>query len=244
MSIPKIVHYCWFGDNEKNELVHKCIESWKLLLPDFEIREWNEESFDLKTAPKYVRDAYKSKKWAFVADYVRLYALYTYGGVYFDTDVEVIKSFGDILNDHMFIGAESKYSICTAVIGAEPCHELIKLMMYQYSQIEFLDKSGKQNLKPNTQLLYEVIVSKYSYKSSDVIQRYSNLTVYPQDYFSPINSYTLVKRVTENTMTIHWFDSSWKDWKYKSKMKAMAFATRIVGEDCRQYLKEKKKSLK
>ena len=105
--IPKIIHYCWFGGNDKLESVMKCIESWKKYLPDYEIMEWNESNFNIKKANQYVREAYDNKKWAFVTDYVRLIALYENGGIYFDTDVEVFKSFDSLLSEKAFFGFES-----------------------------------------------------------------------------------------------------------------------------------------
>ncbi len=242
MSIPKIIHYCWFGHAEKNDLVKKCMLSWKNHLPGFQIIEWNEDTFDIDTTPLYVKEAYKKSKWAFVADYVRLYALNTMGGIYFDTDVEVLKDLTPFLNSPMFLGAESKYSICTAVIGSEPEHSLIKSLMEMYDSLSFSDSDGKMNLKPNTQYFYDFLNSKYGYVSSPNLISYDELTVYPQEYFSPINSYTLVKRITDNTATIHWFNASWKDWKYRFKMKTMALATRVVGEDFRHQLKSRLKS--
>ena len=127
-KIPKLIHYCWFGNNKKPEIVLKCIESWNKYLPDYEIREWNDN--DLKECTnKYVQQAYKHKKWAFISDYFRLYALYNYGGIYFDSDNEVFKSFDDFLDLNFFTGFENYYDAIkpfTAVVGAKKGNKIVK----------------------------------------------------------------------------------------------------------------------
>ena len=115
--IPRIIHYCWFGRKEKPESVVKCILSWKQYLPDYQIVEWNENNFDIENSITYVKQAYDCKMWAFVSDFVRLHALYNYGGLYFDTDVEVFKPFDDLMINSGFCGFESKYYIGTSVFG-------------------------------------------------------------------------------------------------------------------------------
>ena len=115
-KIPKVIHYCWFGKNKLSKSAKKCIKSWKKHLPNYEIIEWNENNFDIN-CNEYVREAYKSKKYAFVSDYARIYALYNYGGIYMDTDVEVIKSLDKFLCNDAFAGLENEYSIQTAVMG-------------------------------------------------------------------------------------------------------------------------------
>ena len=114
-KIPKKIHFCWLGENEKTDLVKRCIESWRIKLPEYEIIEWNEKNFDFNNSNTYVKQALKRKRWAFVTDYMRLKILYDHGGIYLDTDVEVIKSFDTLLNDNSFIGLESFDTICTAV---------------------------------------------------------------------------------------------------------------------------------
>ena len=130
--IPKIVHYCWFGNNEKSETIKAYINTWKDVLKDYEFREWSEKDLDKLSDNIYVKEAYNAKKWAFVSDVFRLYALYTEGGIYLDTDVEVKKSFDDLLNLDFFIGSEKgkkSFNLGTAVIGASKNNQIIKDML-------------------------------------------------------------------------------------------------------------------
>ena len=147
-TIPKIIHYCWFGGNPLPELAIKCIESWKKYLPDYEIIKWDESNYDV-TKCKYIEEAYKNKKWAFVTDYARLDIIYNYGGLYFDTDVEVIKSFDDLLNNQLFMGFESKDYVATGLcIGAIKNNEFIRKNMEEYHKLNFYKENGEFNLVP------------------------------------------------------------------------------------------------
>lgn len=152
MTIPKIIHYCWFGNNPKSKLVKQCIESWKKYLPDYEIREWNDK--DLKKCKNaYVQEAYKAKKWAFITDYFRLYALYDYGGIYFDSDNEVFKSFDEFLGLNFFSGYENykgKVFPFTAVIGAQKGNKIVKDLLDEYKDLHFIKTNGEFDLYPNT----------------------------------------------------------------------------------------------
>ena len=164
-KIPKIIHYCWFGNNEKPELVKKCIESWKKYLPDYKIREWNNS--DLQSCNvKYVLDAIKEKKWAFVSDYFRLYALFTEGGIYFDSDNEVFKSFDEFLDLDFFTGYE-KYQkdihSFTAVVGAKKGNHIIKDLLEEYNDASFYTKDGDLNLLTNTQRVENYFKNNYNW---------------------------------------------------------------------------------
>lgn len=235
--IPKIIHYCWFGGKELSKDTKMYINSWHSLCPDYKIIEWNETNFDIKTVP-YVREAYEQKKWAFVSDYVRLYALKRYGGIYLDTDVEVIKSLDSFLYDKAFIGAESKYSICTAVIGAEKNASFIDELLDLYADLHFINKQ-EIDLTPNSQRIFKYLETVYNYKDTDMPIHWNNCTLYPKDYFSPINCYTYKQEITVNTHCIHRFAGTWKNRNelYSNKIKALI--TRIIGEDCRNRLKKK-----
>lgn len=235
--IPKIIHYCWFGGKELSRDVQKCINSWHTLCPEYKIIEWNESNFDINIVP-YVREAYEHKKWAFVSDYVRLYALKKYGGIYLDTDVEVLKSFDSLLYNKAFIGAESKYSICTAVIGAEKNALFIDELLNLYNNIHFINQQG-MDLIPNSQRIFKYLKTVYGYKDADELIYYDNCTIYPKDYFSPINCYTYKQEVTVNTYCIHHFAGTWKNQNEMYLNKLKAFITRIIGEDCRNELKKK-----
>ena len=148
MSVPKIIHYCWFGPKEIPEMEQKCIASWKKVLPDYKIMFWNEQNFDVNSVP-YVREAYEKGKYAFVSDYVRMYALYNYGGVYFDTDVEVLKPLDKFLEDKAFIGFENRTMIGTGIIGAEKHSALFEEMLNYYSNHNFVDDNGNIDTTTN-----------------------------------------------------------------------------------------------
>lgn len=235
--IPKIIHYCWFGGSELSKEAKKYIETWRSLCPEYQIIEWNETNFNVDAVP-YVREAYEQRKWAFVSDYARLYALEKYGGIYFDTDVEVLKPLDTFLNNKAFIGAESKYSICTAVIGAEKGATFICELMSLYNDLHFVNEQ-EMDLTPNSQRIFEYLKNTYDYKETSKPIKWENCTLYPKDYFSPINCYTYKQEITKNTYCIHRFAGTWKNEKEVFSNKLKALVTRIIGEDCRKMLKER-----
>lgn len=235
--IPKIIHYCWFGGSELSKEAKKYIETWRSLCPEYQIIEWNETNFNVDAVP-YVREAYEQRKWAFVSDYARLYALEKYGGIYFDTDVEVLKPLDTFLNNKAFIGAESKYSICTAVIGAEKGATFIGELMRLYNDLHFVNEQ-EIDLTPNSQRIFEYLKNTYDYKETSKPIKWENCTLYPKDYFSPINCYTYKQEITKNTYCIHRFAGTWKNEKEVFSNKLKALVTRIIGEDCRKMLKER-----
>ena len=139
--IPKVIHYCWFGGNPLPELAKKCIESWKKFCPDYQIIEWNESNFDLNINT-YVKEAYTAEKWAFVSDVARLYALVNYGGIYMDTDVEVLKPLDDILNFKAVSGFETKERIPTGMMACEKGHPLFEEFLREYNEAHFIKNDG------------------------------------------------------------------------------------------------------
>lgn len=147
--IPKIIHYCWFGGKEKPELVNIYIATWKEFCPDYKIIEWNESNFDV-AENDYCREAYEAHKWAFVSDYVRLKVLYEYGGIYMDTDVEVVKTFDEFLHYGAFSGYESKDKIPTGTMGGSAKNEWIKLLLDDYDSRHFnVFSGGRRNVRYN-----------------------------------------------------------------------------------------------
>lgn len=146
--IPKIIHYCWFGGNPLPELAKKCIASWKLYCPDYEIKEWNESNFDLDCCD-YVREAYQSKKWAFVSDVARLHALVTEGGIYMDTDVEVIKPLDNLLKYNAVSGFETEKTIQTGLIASEKENSMLQEMLASYEDDHFILSDGTMDKTPN-----------------------------------------------------------------------------------------------
>lgn len=234
--IPKIIHYCWFGKSKKSEAVNMYIENWKNILLDYTIIEWNEKNFNIN-CNDYVREAYKAKKWAFVSDYARLWVLYSVGGIYLDTDVEILQSFDSLLENSFFIGGESKYSICTAVIGARADSDIVKELLSLYDGKHFLI-DGRENAIPNSQLIFNYFKEIHDYKVSQNVYATEQFSIYPSEYFSPINCYTLKKKITPNTYTVHHFASTWKTDNEIKKEKLKSVITRIIGEENRQKIKQ------
>lgn len=220
--IPKIIHYCWFGRNPLPSLALKCIASWKKHLPDYEIKEWNEDNFDVNAIP-YTQEAYTAKKYAFVSDYARFYILYQYGGVYFDTDVEVIKPLDDILAKGAFMACEKdpefwSYSLVNPGLGLafRPKMEIIKKLIDRYNNLHFILPDGSLNTSITIVHHTTKILAVYGMKQVRGIQSLRDITIYPSEYFAPINFITRRQHITENTRTIHHYMASWSEQKNKS----------------------------
>lgn len=214
--IPKKIHYCWFGRNTLPESALKCIASWRKFFPDYEIIEWNEDNFDVNMIP-YTAQAYKAKKYAFVSDYARFKILYEQGGLYFDTDVEVIKSMIDIVERGPFMGFEINPGTdrkCGAVnpgvgIGAVKGLDLYKSILDYYAQLSFLRPDGSYNTTDAVVNITTRELVKSQLKNISGIQEVSGITIYPADYFNPFNDVTGRLNKTPNTRTIHWFTKTW-----------------------------------
>ena len=228
--IPKIIHYCWFGNKTKSELVIKCILTWRKYMQDFEIIEWNEQNCDIEAAPNFVKEAYKSKKWAFVSDYFRLKALYEFGGIYLDTDVEIKRKMDNLLNNQLFMCFERKGYLCTAVIGAEKNQKDIFTFMNSYNEKEF-------NEIPNSKLMYDFLISNDNVNISKEYVGQSYI-IYPIDYFSPKDFYTGKLNITQQTYAIHHFDGTWKSSKQKSKDKISKILYKLLGQKKFQRLRD------
>lgn len=208
MSIPKIIHYCWFGGKPKPPLAVKCIESWKKYCPEYEIREWNEDNFDLSTAPQYVHQAYEAGRWAFVTDYVRLVALVKMGGVYMDTDVEVVKPLDPYLQHEAFAGFESEKGVQTGLLACVPGFALFMDFLHHYDTAQFLLSDGTQDTTTNVEVLTRLCKAR-GLQMNDRYQVVDGLAVYPREYFCPVDYETEKLKRTRKTVTIHWFSGSW-----------------------------------
>lgn len=236
-NIPKIIHYVWIGGKQKPADVQKNIRSWKKHLPDYKIIEWNEKNFDIEESCDYVKEAYQAQKWAFVSDYIRLYALSQMGGIYFDTDVEVVKNFDDLLNAESFLCSENKYSICTAVIGSVPHSPWIEGLLEEYNNKSFT-VNGKFDMLPNTKIIFDYLTEKMQYEYKTTVQVLPcNLLVYTEDYFTPLNCANGVMNKTEKTHAIHHYSNSWIGPFGKLKRKIRMIVTRVIGEDNKERLK-------
>ena len=206
--IPKVIHYCWFGRGKMPPLALNCIASWKKYCPDFQIKEWNEDNFDLDLFP-YAREAYDNKKFAFVTDVVRLYALYHEGGVYMDTDVEVIKPLDKFLVHHAFSGFENLTEVPTGIMASEKGGKWAQENLEYYVGRHFLLPDGQLDITPNVKTITRLLLP-YGLKQNNTFQDFPGLiTMYPKDYFCPKSPDTGEIILTNNTCTIHHFNGSW-----------------------------------
>ena len=231
--IPKKIHYCWFGRGEKPKLAKKCIASWKKYCPDYEIIEWNEDNFDINTN-EYTKWCYENKKYAFLSDYVRLLVVYRHGGIYFDTDVELVKNPDCLLKNQAFFGFESNEYVNTGVgFGAEVESIIIRQMINEYAPL--LD--GKHGVIGCPKLNTEALV-KLGLKRDGSYQEFPWGTVYPKEYFNPYESTTGVLNKTENTVSIHWYMGSCLTARQKIRSAVSKPLHRIFGVDCFGNLKK------
>lgn len=216
MAIPKIIHYCWFGGKELPRDAVECIDSWKKYYPDYKIIEWSEKNFDINICD-YVKEAYSERRWAFVSDYARFWILYNYGGLYFDTDVEVIKRADNIIEKGSFMGNEYGKDPNTTLVnpglgmGAEKGLPFFKRVLDYYSSIHFDKFHMKTICEYTTELLNDE-----GYKYSENIKQVAGLYIYPIDYFCPMNYYTGKILTTKNTCSIHHYSATWITDKEKN----------------------------
>lgn len=206
--IPKIIHYCWFGKGPLPKIALKSIDSWKKHLPDYEIKRWDEDNFDLDMFP-YVREAYDNKKYAFVTDVVRLYALYEEGGIYMDTDVEVLKSLDCFLNCNAFSGFENDKNIPTGIMASEKGGKWAKENLSYYTGKHFIKEDGSMDLTTNVELITNYMIP-HGLKQNNTFQDFPDLiTIYPKDYFCPKSPIDEKLYLTKNSHTIHHFSGTW-----------------------------------
>ncbi len=253
MSIPKTIHYCWFGKNIMPKLAKKCIKSWKRKLKGYEIIEWNEDNFDIDSAPLYVKQAYEAKKWAFVSDYVRLYALVNYGGIYMDTDVEVLKKLDSFLSHHAFSGFEDEYHIPTGIMACEKGYKLFEEFLHFYDEVKFINDDGSYNLTTNVTIITD-ICKKKGLIPNNTYQEIDGFALYPKDYFCPINYQDFSLVSTKNTVTIHWFSGSWvskkqqekrnKQYEALKKRAPLRFARKLLGTNVYEIIRARIMRLK
>lgn len=222
--IPKVIHYCWFGGGKKSELIEKCIASWRKFCPDCEIVEWNESNYDV-SKNKYMYQAYQEKRWGFVPDYARLDIIYNHGGIYLDTDVELIRNIDNLFDGDGFMGFEStpgqseKCFVNTGQGFGAPAHnEIIKKMRDLYENLEFVNSDGTLNLQPSP-FYNTMALMQEGLKQKNVMQIIGKVTVYPADYMCPIDWRTQKCTITSNTISIHHFNASWLSESEKKRRK-------------------------
>lgn len=233
MPIPQTIHYCWFGRGELTPLAKKCIASWRQFFPDYEIKEWNEGNFDVNIIP-YTADAYRAGKYAFVSDYARFWVLYHFGGVYFDTDVEVIKPMDEVIEAGAFMGYE-QLGECPAVnpglgLATEPESPLYLAVLDRFERMSFLTENG--SLNPYTMIpMVTDLLKEMGLTGNGSIEQVSGINIYPPDWFNPFDDATGRLRKTENTRTIHWFAKSWMLAEPVWKTRTKRFFRRLIGTD-------------
>lgn len=219
MSIPKILHYCWFGNGEKPAIFDRCYASWQRQLPDYEIIEWNESNFDITAFP-YVSQAYECGKFAFVSDYVRLAVLKEFGGVYVDTDVEVLKPLDCFLNDHAFLGYEDDSGINPGLImGSEPFHPILDDLLVFYQNNNFIDEYGNMNTYTTVCNATNVLVAHGLKLNSRVKCEVDDVVVYPKVIFCPDELARKNGRYDECTYTVHHYSATWRNDNYNKLLK-------------------------
>jgi len=227
-KIPQKIHYFWFGNGKKPKILEKCIKSWQKYLPEYEIIEWNETNFDIEQS-KYCKDAYEAKKYAYVADYARFKILYEHGGIYFDTDVELLKKIPDnFFEEEGFIGVEDvTYLINPGLVFASiPKQKIIKEILDLYEEIDFKEQySNLITVCVNTTKIFE----KYGFKQNNEFQTIKNIKIYPTDYFCSYDIKNDIPKITKNSISIHHYSGSWMSGKNKFKLILKRFIRNTIG---------------
>ena len=244
--IPKKIHYCWFGRNPLPESAQKCIASWRKFFPDYEIIEWNEDNFDINAIP-YTAQAYEAKKFAFVSDYARFKILYEHGGLYFDTDVEVIRPMEDIIAQGPFMGNEidpkdgQTGDVAPGLgLGAYAGMLFYKQILDEYGKLTFRNEDGSLNQKTIVKYTSELLLE-YGLSAQSGIQNIAGLSIYPSEYFNPLDDATGRLRITPNTRSIHWFTKTWLNvspWRTRiSRFVHRIFGTAVTSQIKRWFKK-------
>lgn len=221
--IPKKIHYCWFGGKALPLEIKKCIKSWEKYCPEYEIIRWDESNFDIK-CNKFVQEAYKQKAWAFVSDYARLQIVYNEGGIYLDTDVELLKNLDFLLDNKCYVAMQSANMQCNTGLGfgAEPNSPVILKMMTEYENITFMKERMAEIACP---VLNTKVLLKLGYVHSDEIVKFPEVTVFPPRYFDPYGEDKNL--VCKDTVSIHHYSATWLDWKTILKRKII----RVIGQE-------------
>lgn len=227
--IPKIIHYCWLSNDPYPEKIAFCINSWKRVLPDYELWLWNFDRIE-KEKFLWVKEAFEAKKYAFAADFIRAYALYHFGGIYLDSDVEVLKSFDNLLHLPYFLGEEQMPgAIEAATMGAEKGHPLFKYLLEYYEGRHFVHSDGHLDTRTLPSIMNEIINAKFRVVKISSVASFNYevdcLSLFPKDYFSPMRWDTHKIECTENTYSIHHFAASW----HSTKHTLFAFAAKCLG---------------
>lgn len=224
-KIPKIIHYVWVGERKKDDLFFACLESWKKYLPDYEIIEWNEETFDVSKNYQ-VKQALDEHNYAYASDIIRVWALKEYGGVYFDIDLMILKNIDPLLTNELFLSYESKYWLGSAVIGSVKNHPVLELIYKRYLHEEEISfNTNALTVHAYTSALRYL----YNFKPNGKTESFNNIKILASDFFYPINYMTLKKDLTHNTLGIHYYKGSWHTKKQLKSFNFAKFSRKILG---------------
>lgn len=228
MLIPKKIHYCWFGKNEIPLQNIKWMESWKKYCPDYEIIRWDESNYDI-TKNQYMFESYKAGRWGFVPDYARLDIVYNCGGIYLDTDVEIIRNLDDLLYQKAFSGVDGTKNISLGLgFGAEPQHKMVKELKNLYNDMRFINKDGTQNLTA-CPTLQKGLFNKMGYLNNGEYQVINNMAIYPEKVLSGKCNYTGRILPNQYTFAIHHYDGSWVTEERKRKQQRNQEVMKLLG---------------
>lgn len=218
--IPKTIHYVWFGGKPLTPLAEKCISSWKKYCPDYQIVRWDESNFDV-TQNRYCSEAYDAKKWAFASDYARLWVLVNEGGIYMDTDVEVLRPLDEFLELQAFSGFEAEDRLPTGLMASSPHQHFFCKLLQDYDGRSFIKPDGSFDLTTNVVAITNACVEK-GLVLNNCKQTVDGFTLFPSEYFCPKDWETKEVHITDNTYAIHHFDGSWlpAGLRFREKVKA------------------------
>ncbi|MDR0228181.1 MAG: glycosyl transferase [Flavobacteriaceae bacterium] len=239
--IPKIIHYCWFGRGEFSPLVKKCMQSWKQYLPEYEVMFWNEDNFDLDEYP-FAREALEQRKYAFVSDICRLSVLKKYGGVYLDTDVEMLKGLDEYLHHHAFSGFENNNAIPTGLMASIAEGMWVSDMLKYYEGRSFIKKDGELDMTTNVIIISELMSDKGVVFNNTYQEIPDYFTLYPSEYFCPKSHLDGKLTLTENTVAIHHFSGSWLSKAEKRNKRIKSLIRNIIGNNNFERIKKKIKN--
>lgn len=235
-KIPKIIHYCWFGGKKKTKRILSYISSWEKYLPEYQIIEWNEDNFDINSN-EYVREAYMSNKYAFVSDVARLQALYTYGGIYFDTDIEVRSSLDSYLDSSLILAFESNTILMSAFLAAKKNNNIIKEFLDIYSDMNFVNQDGSFNNIANTVYLTNIMKKRGLILDNNKQELLDGTKVYPMEIFGAFDADNSCFVISNNTVLVHRCLASWIDPKKRLMFKLKRIISAILGREKYKYLR-------
>lgn len=230
MSIPKKIHYCWVGGGEMPESNQRCLASWQKFCPDYEIVRWDESNYDFG-ANRYTAEAYCEKKWGFVPDFPRLDIIYRHGGIYLDTDVELLRPLDDLLDDACFFGFDKANHIALGLgFGAEAGNAVIGRLRDMFDDISFYKPDGTLDTTPAPVRTNTFLAQSGLLRLDGTLQRANGIAAYPYQWFDPYNGIENRMDITPDTHSIHWYDASWMDEKQREYVEKMTWYHRRFGK--------------